>query len=121
MGRLVDLQNAYTIITELYAPKVSENQLNVLIRPTLPAFWNPEESLSTANELYSDRLMSLATNIFSFIAVYIFPFAVEAQAFYHLFDKYGFHNIALWVNAAITTALLASCAIYNVIGSHEPV
>lgn len=40
------------------------------------------------------------------------PIAFECQAYYRLFQKFGYHDIFLWINAVVTALLGVSAALY---------
>jgi hypothetical protein len=50
--------------------------------------------------------MDGVTSNFSVIVIAIVPIAFECQAYYRLTQKFGYHDILLWVSLVITTLLL---------------
>lgn len=111
-ARWVDLQYAYQDLVEKYAPKLSENELDILIRPSLPAFWGIGISSSYKSGQFAEKFINVTNGIVALAAAFALPLGFAAQAYYQLFGKFGYQNILLWLSVAITTMLTAFSLIY---------
>lgn len=118
-ARWVDLQNAYQALTKKYAPRLSDNDLDILIRPSLPAFWSIGISASLKSGQFSDKFIYTASEALTIITAFALPLAFEAQAYYRLFGKFGYQNIILWFSVVISTALMAFGLMYIAIWGLE--
>jgi hypothetical protein len=112
--RWLDLQNAYMELTRISAPIQRDNALDLLITPNLPSMW-------TIGVIYmgrrpADRFMNFVTWCISFTIIFITPVAFECQAYYRLIQKFGYHNILLWISLVITALIGFSTAIYVRLG-----
>jgi hypothetical protein len=112
--RYLDLQQAYLYLFEEYAINLRQNELDVLIRPIMPAFWSIGISSSEVTGQTSDKFISNVGVVLALVAAWVFPIAFETQAYYRLFDKFGYHDIILWSSMFIT-ALLTICTVVYVI------
>lgn len=117
--RWVDHKNAYIAITKEFTPKIYENDLDLLIRPPLPALWNIGSTSQATIALTSEKFAAGTTRFFGIIAIFIFPLTFEIQIYDHLFTKYGIHDLLLWVSVSITAALMVSAFINLVLWSLE--
>ena len=106
--RWLDLEGAYSVLTNKLVPKMFANDLDHLIRPALPLFWAVGSDVKSEIALSSEKFTARMTLSVGLISVWIFPVAFEGQAFYRLVTKFGYQNIFLWINAGITTILLVS-------------
>jgi hypothetical protein len=111
-ARWEDLQTAYSAITEKRSPKAYANDLELFVRPSLPAFWAIAQTGNSENRTRGDAFIRQVSIVLLAGTVILVPLVFEIQAYYHLFSKYSYSNILLWVSAAIT-ALIAGCtAVY---------
>jgi hypothetical protein len=108
--RLGDMEYAYDAISAKFASRIHVNALDSLIKPSLPTFWTPSNPLPSDISRRVDRLREITGGFFSLITFVLLPIAFEAQAFYHLYQKFGYHDPLLWISAVITSALL-SCSV----------
>ena len=111
-GRWLDLQRAYVALTKICAPAQYKNDLDGLIRPVLPLLWGVGAD-STAGimrrvDSFADELKG---RLFLFAGI-ILPIAFECLAYYQLFNRFGFGNLFLWTNLALTAVLLVLTGIY---------
>lgn len=111
-SRWLELQTAYYKLVKMAAPKVSKNDLDFLIRPELPVFWAIGKIGSHETSQPSDVFIGRASQAIAIFAIWIFPVAFEAQAYYELFGKFGYHDIFLWISAILTTALIVIGVVY---------
>ena len=118
-ARWVDLQYAYQDLVEKYAPKLSENELDILIRPSLPAFWGFGISSSYKSGQFAEKFINVTNGIVVLTAAFALPLGFAAQAYYQLFGKFGYQNILLWFSMAITTILTAFWLIYIIMWAVE--
>ena len=120
--RWIDVQRMYYSLIKMAEPKAYENGLGVLIRPVLPGFWAIGVSSPQGDELSqrSGRFISIMSSVIGVIILFLFPLVFEGQAFYKLFQKFGYHNPFLWVNAGITVVLIFCTYIYFFMWGIEP-
>jgi hypothetical protein len=114
--RWADLGEAYYALIKRIAPKASENDLDLLIRPMPPTFWAfGMADLPSEVTQRSEIFMANLTLVFTITFAILFPLAFEGQAYYLLFQKFGYHDAFLWINVSLTVALLVCTIIYTVI------
>jgi hypothetical protein len=101
----LDLERAYRALTRLSAPEVSDNDLDLLLRPPLPPLWTVGSAFSPANATMAENFIYHVVALSRTVALLILPLAFEVQAYYHLFNKYGYANVLIWLNAAVTLTL----------------
>jgi hypothetical protein len=117
--RWFDLEAAYYALIKKAMPKVDENDLDMLIKPVLPAFWAFGQPGSPKIVQRSEKFNHSLTVGIGIIVIFIFPLAFEGQAYYKLFEKFGYHNTFLLINVSLTVILLACTAIYYMIYDGE--
>jgi hypothetical protein len=120
--RWLRLQRAYRRLTKIFAPTQYDNDLDILIAPSLPSLWgigNSVRSLKMANA--GDVFMFFVNAAVTLTMMFVIPAGFECQAYYRLVQRFGFHDVFLWISLAITVALGASSAIYVWIVAFEPV
>ena len=113
--RWMDLQAAYLAISETNSSAISDNDLDLLIAPVLPAFWAVGKRLSAQNADRGEKFILPMTILLALVTMIVVPLGFEFQAYYHLYNKFGPHNILLWVNAGITALFLFSAATYMIL------
>lgn len=111
-SRWLNLQFAYVLLTEIYAPRQRDNGLDILIKPSLPSFWAIGSSGSNFTGTPADRFMRRVNSIVSYTTLLVVPVAFECQAFYRLIQKFGYYNILLWINLVVTALLLVCTGLY---------
>jgi hypothetical protein len=120
-GRWLEHSRAFFELTQKFTPKVAANDLDYLIRPILPTYWTVGFPGPRAdNELTSERFASYAVISFGILTIFVFPLAFEAQAYLQLVDKYGTHDLVVWISLGLSVALLIVSAIYVLIEQIEP-
>ncbi len=112
-GRWGDLEAAYYAITKIYAPRVDQNALDYLIKPTLPSIWGI--GWGSGSETSTDRFNDAVRAAVGFTALIILPIAFEVQAYYLLFYRYGYRNIFLWISVAFSAIILISVNAWNLL------
>jgi hypothetical protein len=110
--RWMDLQAAYLAISERDSAAISDNDLDLLIAPVLPAFWAVGKRLSAQNADRGEKFILPMTILLAWVTMIVAPLGFEFQAYYHLYNKFGPHNILLWINAGITTLFLFTAVTY---------
>jgi hypothetical protein len=117
--RWIDLQRAYGAVMELRAPRMAENDLDLLLRPPLTALWTVGRVTSRAITSQSKQLLYSLVLPLGRVALFSLPVLFEAQAFYRLASKYGDGDIFLWCNAAGSLVLLAFALTYGLMANSE--
>lgn len=109
-GRWNDLQDAYCELMNIYAPELYKNDLDLFVKPSLPAVWSvggtPRSGIITPSEKFIGNI-NLAV---VFIVGLLFPLAFEAQAYIRLFQKFGYQDVLLWISL-IVTVTFAVCTV----------
>ncbi len=118
--RWVDLQYAFQELVKRCAPKLSENDLDILIRPALPAYWSIGIAGSERSGQPSEKFIRSVSGILAVTMTIVTPLAFEAQAYYRLFGKFGYQNILLWFSVSITTILMTCAFVYAWKWGQEP-
>lgn len=102
-------------ITRTNAPEIVDNGLESYLSPSLPSAWGLGRRITTRRRYTEedkrtviDRILSIISTIFGIITISLLPSAFEIQAYFRLFQEYGYQNLALWFSAAITALLLGS-------------
>jgi len=113
--RWMDLQAAYIVIAEKCLPTISDNDIDLLIAPTLPTFWAVGKRLSVQNCDRGEKFALLVNMSLASMSVIILPVGFEVQAYYHLFAKFGGSDVLLWANAGTTSVFLLSAVTYMVL------
>jgi hypothetical protein len=110
--RWLRLELIFMQLMNIYAPEQQRNGLDRLIEPNLPSLWGigALNFLRTGN--IADSFMRRAHYTLLYIIMIAVPVAFECQAYYRLFQKFGYHDIFLWINAVITALLGVSAALY---------
>lgn len=105
--RWLNLQTAYSALMRISAPLQHNNGLDFLIRPSLPALWG-------IGPLYIgdkvDKYMHKINVYVSRTTVFVVPVAFECQAYYRLIQKFGYHNVLLWISLVVTALFGVSAA-----------
>jgi hypothetical protein len=102
--RWIELETAYYALMAIYAPRVPENDLELLIKPPLPSLWGIGWVGSDENQ--ADRFLSSVKTIFVVVFIFFIPLTFEAQAYYILFGQYGYQNVLVWLSAIFSTAAI---------------
>jgi hypothetical protein len=118
--RWLECDYVYYEITGRFMSKIANNDLELMIRPALPALWSIGTINSSRNELRSERFIRISTSGLLRPIVLILPLAFEAQAYYQLIGKYGFHDILVWTGLALSTGVLIVAVIYMILVLLEP-
>lgn len=118
-ARWIDLEYAYSALIKKCMPKAYENDLDVLLKPPLPALWPVGHSASVENANPSERYLTKFDMALGVLIILLLPLAFECQAFYHLVAKFGYRDVFLWVNVAVTTALSVGALVYLYIYAGE--
>jgi len=114
--RWMDLQAAYAAIIEKSYPAISENDLDLLVAPVLPAFWAVGRRLSAQNSDRAERfILPVKVSLAAITAIVLSGF--EIQAYCHLFDRFGLRDILLWANTGVTILFLSCTIIYVALSS----
>jgi len=111
-GRWNDLENAYCALIEICAPAQHKNDLDLFVKPSLPAIWGVGRDTSPEIITPSEKFISNVTTVFAITIVFIFPFSFEGQAYYRLLQKFGYENILLWISLVVTAAIVVCIVIY---------
>jgi hypothetical protein len=119
-ARWLDLQWAYLVPTRMLTPLQSDNGLDLLTRPGLPSLWGIGKSLSPEIADFSDTFRFNVNRIVTYVMMVIVPIAFECQAYYRLFQKFGYSNTFLWIGLVITVLLYISTALYVLLGNFKP-
>jgi hypothetical protein len=109
-SRISEMENVYTSIMEQFASRVHANGLDLFVAPSLHSFWTPQNIVPRELATSYDKFREPITGALTLVTLILLPVAFEIQAFYHLFEKFGFQDPLLWISAGIT-GLLASCSI----------
>jgi hypothetical protein len=117
--RMVDVEAIYFALVEKASPKADENDLAFLIRPVLPGFWAVGSSASSGVAQRSENFHEGLRTVIGIIVVFVFPLAFEGQAYYKLFQRFGYHDIFLWVSVGLSISLLICTIIYYLIYGNE--
>jgi hypothetical protein len=119
--RWLRLELVYTELVKIYAPALEQNGLHYLLEPNLPSFWGVGaqsfEFAHTGNK--SDAFIHQANRIVYTTMILIVPVAFECQAYYRLIQKFGYHNIFLWVNLVITILFGVCTALYTLFDRND--
>jgi hypothetical protein len=107
--RWLDLEMAYTGLVKIYAKRQVDNDLDILVRPHVPSLWSIGTSPSASTMQRADKFADIIDNILSPVLVFLVPLAFECQAYYRLIQKFGFHNVLLWISM-VAAALLMTCS-----------
>lgn len=110
--RWLDLQWAYHTLTRMLTPLQSDNGLDLLVGPSLPSLWGIGARSSPGISDISDTFRSRVNGIVMYATMLVVPIAFECQAYYRLFQKFGYRNIFLWIGLVITVLLNISTALY---------
>jgi hypothetical protein len=113
--RWMDLQAAYLAISERDSAAISDNDLDLLIAPVLPAFWAVGKRLSAQNADRGEKFILPMTISLASVTMIIAPLGFEFQAYYHLYNKFGAHNFLLWINVGITALFLVFAVTYMIL------
>jgi len=106
-ARWLRLERAYVTLTEIYAQRQRDNALDLLIEPNLPSVWGIGTfGLGSTGEKSADEFMRNVNRTMSRIMMFAVPLIFECQAYYRLFQKFGYHNALLWISAIITIILI---------------
>jgi hypothetical protein len=116
----LELQRAYYVLTRMLTPLQSDNDLDLLIRPGLPSLWGIGRPLSPGIADLSDTFRSGVNGIVMYVMMLVVPIAFECQAYYRLFQKFGYSNTFLWIGLLITVLLNISTALYVLLWSFKP-
>jgi len=106
--RRVRLEGAYMELTRVYAPMQRSNDLDLLTEPNLPSMWAIGASGMGGKGNADDRFMRRVNMVVSNTMMFAVPVIFECQAYFRLVQKFGYHNILLWITAVIT-ALFGIC------------
>jgi len=110
--RWLNLQGVYYTLTGIWAPKLGDNGLDVLVSPSLPSLW----ALGRVGPIYiattAGRFMFIVNRIVSYSMMFAVPVAFECQAYDRLFQKLGYHNVLLWISLVIAGLLIVCSAVY---------
>jgi hypothetical protein len=111
--RWLRLQWVYRTLMEVFAQKQSDNDLDILLAPSLPSLWGiGATSWSAKMVTGADRFMFYVNLIVSPTLMIVVPIAFDCQAYYRLIQKFGYHNLLLWVSIVITALLGVCTAVY---------
>ena len=111
-ARFLRLELAYMELMRIYAPKLQENGLELLLEPNLPSLWGVGALSFESTGNFSDRFMRKVNQTVLYILTYAVPVAFECQAYYRLIQKFGYYNIFLWINLIITMLFVVFAAVY---------
>jgi len=111
-ARFLRLELVYMELMRIYAPKLQENGLELLLEPNLPSLWGVGALSFEHTGNFSDSFMRKVNQTVLYILTFAVPLAFECQAYYRLTQKFGYHNIFLWINLIVTILLLVSTAVY---------
>ena len=111
-GRWLRLELVYTELVKIYAPKLRQNGLHLLLEPNLPSFWGVGALSFDHTDNLSDIFMHQVNRIVSYTMILVVPVAFECQAYYRLIQKFGYHNIFLWINLIFTILFGVCTALY---------
>jgi membrane protein YdbS with pleckstrin-like domain len=118
--RWLHLQFAYLTLTRMLTPLQRDNDLDLLITPSLPSLWGIGTVLSPRNADISDIFISRVNDTLMYTMMLVVPISFECQAYYRLVQKFGYGNIFLWIGLVITVLLNISTALYVLLGMFEP-
>jgi hypothetical protein len=110
--RWLALETAYIELVKIYAKPQWSNNLDILVTPHVPSIWSIGTSPSDSLMGRDDKFVDSVENILSPLLIFLTPFAFECQAYYRLVQKFGFHDILLWVSMAATALLMICSYIY---------
>jgi hypothetical protein len=110
--RWTRLELIFMQLMKIYAPEQQRNGLDRLIEPNLPSLWGIGALNSLRTGDTADSFMRRVHYTLLPIIMVAVPVAFECQAYYLLFQKFGYHNIFLWINAVITALLGVSAGLY---------
>lgn len=111
-GRWLRLEAIYMELVRIYAPKLSRNGLDLLLEPSLPSLWGVGALSFERTGNLSDSFMHQVNRTVSYTMILAIPVAFECQAYYRLIQKFGYHNIFLWINLVITILFGVCTALY---------
>ena len=111
-ARWLRLELIYTELVEIYAPKLRRNGLHFLLEPNLPSFWGVGALSYERTGNLSDSFIHQVNLTVSYTMILVVPVAFECQAYYRLIQKFGYHNIFLWINLVITILFGVCTALY---------
>jgi hypothetical protein len=111
-ARWLRLELIYMELMKIYAIKQQQNGLDRLIEPNLPSLWGIGALSYLQTGDIADSFIHQVNRIVSYTIILALPVAFECQAFYRLTQKFGYHNIFLWINAVITVLFGVCTALY---------
>lgn len=111
-ARFLRLELVYMELVRIYAPRMQSNGLELLLEPNLPSLWGVGALSFEHTGNFSDSLMRKVNQTVLYVLSYAVPIAFECQAFYRLIQKFGLHNIFLWINLVITMLFIIFTAVY---------
>jgi hypothetical protein len=110
--RWLRLELIFMQLMKIYAPEQQENGLDRLIEPNLPSLWGIGAlSFLRTGDIADSFIRRVHYSLLSAMLLAV-PVAFECQAYYRLFQKFGYYNVFLWINAVITTLLGICTGLY---------
>lgn len=106
--RWLELQTAYFELIKISAPMQHNYGLDFLVRPNLPALWGISSSNYTGSAV--DEFMHRLNLYVTSTMIVVVPVAFECQAYYRLIQKFGYHNVLLWISLVVTALFGVSSA-----------
>ena len=104
--RVSDMVETYEFLMQKFASKIYANRLDSLIQPIQPSFWTNSTDLPRDLNRPINKFQDATTNLIAIFVLWLVPLGFQIQAFYHLFEIYGFDNPVLWASAGITGILV---------------
>jgi hypothetical protein len=112
-ARFLRLELIYMELIQIYAPKLHRNGLELLLEPNMPSLWGVGALSFQQTGNFSDSFMRKVNQTVSYILMYPVPVAFACQAYYRLIQKFGYHNIFLWINLVLTVLFIVFAALYT--------
>jgi len=110
--RWLRLELIYKQLVQIYAPMQASNDIDLLIEPNVPSFWGVSVLSFMRTGNIGDSFMREVNRTVSYTMAFAVPVAFEFQAYYRLIQKFGYHNVFLWINIVITTLFGVCTALY---------
>jgi hypothetical protein len=99
------IQKAYTSVFAIWNSAAVDNDLNMLSKPRTPPYFAAGDPGHPGISAWADLVYKIQDD-FGWVVV-VGPILFEGYAFYQLFELSHLSSILVWVNAAVSTILLA--------------
>lgn len=119
VSRWTALESAYIAIIKICAPSAGDNDLDLLIKPSLPSVWGIGYAESEEIATRSSAVLYRVKIPLALVALTLLPLAFEVQAYYILFYQYGYRNVFLWISAVFSAAIVISLVIWLALGAGD--